>query len=92
MAGETEVLGENLPRRHFAHQKSRLTRPGIEPGREGCQPYAPSDLYPQRSYLELISIRGGLEPRAIVRLEGLSKLKKKITSWEIEPATFRLVA
>jgi hypothetical protein len=25
MAGETEVLGENLPRRH-------LTRPGIEPG------------------------------------------------------------
>jgi hypothetical protein len=27
MAGETEVLGENLPRRHFV-----LTRPGIEPG------------------------------------------------------------
>jgi hypothetical protein len=32
MAGETEILGENLPRRHFAHHKSHLTRPGIEPG------------------------------------------------------------
>jgi hypothetical protein len=32
MAGETEVLGENLPRRHFVQNKSHLTRPGIEPG------------------------------------------------------------
>jgi hypothetical protein len=29
MAGETEVLLENLPRRHFAHHKSHLQDPGV---------------------------------------------------------------
>jgi hypothetical protein len=32
MAGETEVLRENLLRRHFVHHESHMTRPRIEPG------------------------------------------------------------
>jgi hypothetical protein len=32
LAGKTEVLGENLPQRHFVHHKFHMTRPGFEAG------------------------------------------------------------
>jgi hypothetical protein len=38
LAGETEVLGENLLQCHFFHHKSHMTWPGANPGRRGGKP------------------------------------------------------
>jgi hypothetical protein len=38
LTGETEVLGENLPRRYFVHHKSHLPHPGANPARRGGKP------------------------------------------------------
>jgi len=71
---------------------SQISRQSAHKGGKVVRPYAPAAFIPQEIFLVLISVRGWVNPRAIVRTEGLCQWKIPVTSSAIEPATFRLEA
>jgi hypothetical protein len=59
---------------------SHIVRHSAERWRQGCQALRAGRFLPPGKFLVLISVRGWVDPRAIVRLEGLGKLKKSTSS------------
>jgi hypothetical protein len=57
----------------------------------GCQPYAPA-TFTQGSIPGTNSVRGWVDPRDMVRREGLCQLNNPVAPSGIEPATFPFVA
>jgi hypothetical protein len=73
------VWGSQMLRKS-AHEGSKVISPTYRPP------------LPQEIFLVLISVRGWVDPTAILRPEGLCQWKNPVTPSGIEPATFRFAA
>jgi hypothetical protein len=93
LAGETQVLGENLPQRHFCpSQNPTWPDPGFNPGRRGGKPATNRQSYGAASahaldraaYVIAQYVPGGTEESQDKYQDSLSP------SLRLEPRTFQL--
>jgi hypothetical protein len=76
----------NRPWRVMRRRGSHIfSRQSAHRWRWDCQPSEPAALYPPARFLVLISVRGRVDTRAIVWLEGLSQLKMQWPHQESNP-------
>jgi hypothetical protein len=54
LAGGTEVLGENLPRRHFVHHKFHLPDPGHRGGKPATNRFSYGTAYVTLLIVEIL--------------------------------------
>jgi len=71
---------------------SRISRQSAHEGAKVVSPTHRPPLTPQEILPVLISVRGWVDPKAIVRPEGLCQWRIPVTPLGIELATFRFVA
>jgi hypothetical protein len=68
---------------------SKISRQSAHDGGKAVRPYAPADFTPpsppQEVFLVLISVRDWVDPRAIMRPEGLNQWRTPVTQSGIEP-------